>query len=140
MVQIGFGIHKFKAKGSKINAAPLCFGNVSKDVSTDNVKKTGLYRYVYDFRVDYDSIDEFINLEIYKYLMKKHDIKCLDLLKKMLIRFLSTFIIGNFGKSSFFNSKGPIQCMSLNNPPCKATPTLVNINSDEKIFFIYFLS
>ena len=87
MVQIGFGIHKFKAKGSKINTAPLCFGNVSKDAPTDNVKKTGLYRYVYDFRVDYDSIDEFINLDIYKYLMKKHDIKCLDLLKKCLLDF-----------------------------------------------------
>ena len=27
-------IHKFKAKDFEINAAPLCFGNVSKDFST----------------------------------------------------------------------------------------------------------
>ena len=32
-------------------------GNVSKDFSIDNMKKTGLYAYVYDFSVDYDSID-----------------------------------------------------------------------------------
>ena len=31
--------------------------------------------YVYDFSVDYDSIDIADILDIYKYLMKKHDIK-----------------------------------------------------------------
>ena len=36
---------------------------------------TGLFGYVYDFNVDYDvtAIDNILN--IYKYLMKKHDIK-----------------------------------------------------------------
>ena len=38
----GVEICKFKAKDSKINAAPICFGNVSKDFSTYNMKKTGL--------------------------------------------------------------------------------------------------
>ena len=46
-------IYKFKAKDSEINAAPLCLGGVSKDFSADNMKKTGLYGYVYDFSVDY---------------------------------------------------------------------------------------
>ena len=53
----GLEIYKFKAKNSEINAAPLCLGNVSKDFSVDNMKKTGLYGYIYDFSVDYDSID-----------------------------------------------------------------------------------
>ena len=32
-------IIKFKAKYSKIVASPLCLGNISKDWSTDNMKK-----------------------------------------------------------------------------------------------------
>ena len=33
---------KFKAKDSEIIATPLCLGNISKDWSTDNMKKQGL--------------------------------------------------------------------------------------------------
>ena len=33
---------KFKAKDSEIVASPLCLGNISKDWSTNNMKKTGL--------------------------------------------------------------------------------------------------
>ena len=47
---------QFKAKDSEINAVLLFLDNVSKDFSVDNVKETGLYGYVYDFSVDYDSI------------------------------------------------------------------------------------
>ena len=32
---------------------PICLGNISKDWSVDNVKRTG---YVYDFSVDYEAI------------------------------------------------------------------------------------
>ena len=35
-------ICKFKVKESEIVASPLCIGNISKDWSTDNMKKTGL--------------------------------------------------------------------------------------------------
>ena len=38
----GTEIHKFKAKDPKIVASPLCQGNISKDFSIDNMKKTGL--------------------------------------------------------------------------------------------------
>ena len=41
------------------------------------MKKTGLYGYVCNFSVDYDSIDISGIFDIYKYLMKKHDTKCL---------------------------------------------------------------
>ena len=52
----GTEIHKFKAKYSEIVATQLCLGNVSKDWAADNMKKTGLNGYVYDFSVDYDAI------------------------------------------------------------------------------------
>ena len=56
------------------NSYLLCLGNVLKDFLADNMKKTGLYGYVYDFSVDYDSTDVSDILDIHKYMMKK-DIK-----------------------------------------------------------------
>ena len=87
------------------------------------MKKTGLKRYVYDFSVSYDSIDVDDIVGTHKYLMKKDDIKCLDLLTKTFIGLLRNGTIENFGKSLTFNSKGSIKCVSLNNQPCKARPT-----------------
>ena len=70
----GTEIHKFKAKDSEIVATPLCLGKVSKDFSVDNMKKSGLSGYVYDFSVDYDAIAVGDILDIHKYLMEKNGI------------------------------------------------------------------
>ena len=70
----GTEIRKFKAKDSEIVATPLCLGNISKDFSVDNIKKTGLNGYVYDFSVDYDAIAVDDILDIHKYLMEKNGI------------------------------------------------------------------
>ena len=69
----GTEIIKFKAKDSEIVATPLCLGNISKDWSVDNMKKTGFNGYVYDFSVDYDAIAVDDILDIHKYLMKKNN-------------------------------------------------------------------
>ena len=68
----GTEIYKFKAEDYEIAVSLLCLGNVSKDWSTDNMKKKASFNgYVYDFRVDYDVTDiDDIN-DIHKYLMKK---------------------------------------------------------------------
>ena len=68
----GTEIYKFKAKDSEIVASPLCLENISKDWSTDNMKKTGFNGYIYDFSVDYDSTDADDIKDIHKYLMKKN--------------------------------------------------------------------
>ena len=76
----GTEIIKFKAKDSDIVVTPLCPGNISTEFSEDNMKKTGLYGYVYDFSVDYAiAVDDI--LDIHNYLMKKNDsiTKCLGL-------------------------------------------------------------
>ena len=52
-------------------ASPLCLGNISKDCSTDNMKKTGVNGYVYDFSVAFDATDVDDIKYINKYLMKK---------------------------------------------------------------------
>ena len=69
----GTEIYKFNAKDSEIVACPLCLGNISKDWSTDNMKKTGFNGYVHDFSVDYNatSVDDIKN--IHRYLMKKNN-------------------------------------------------------------------
>ena len=43
---------KFKAKDSEIVATSLCLGNITKEFSEDNMKKTGFNGYIYDFSVD----------------------------------------------------------------------------------------
>ena len=58
---------------SEILAIPLCLGNISKDWSVDNMKRTGFNGYVYDFSVDYDAIAVDDILDIHKYLMKKNN-------------------------------------------------------------------
>ena len=71
----GTDIHKFKTKDSEIIAAPICLGNISRDISVDNMKKTGLNEYVYNFSVDYDFSANDKILDIHKYLMEKTNIK-----------------------------------------------------------------
>ena len=68
----GTEIYKFKAKDSEIVASSICLGNISKDWSTNNMKKkTGFNGYVYDFSVDYDATDVDGMKDIHKYLMEK---------------------------------------------------------------------
>ena len=69
----GTEIYKFKAKGSEIVTSPLCLGNISKDWSADNMKKTGFTGYVYDFSADYDAITVDDIKDIHQYLMRKND-------------------------------------------------------------------
>ena len=58
------------------------------------MKNTGLNGYVSDFSVDYDAIVVDDILDIYKYLIKKHDTKqCLGLLKKMFLVTMSFLVV-----------------------------------------------
>ena len=66
----------------------MCLGNISKDILVDNMKKTKLNGYVYDFSVDYNITDTSNITNIHKHLIKKHDIKkCFELLKKCLLNY-----------------------------------------------------
>ena len=69
----GTEIHNFKTEDSEILANSLCLGNILKDWSVDNMKKTGFNGYVYDFSVDYDAIAVDDILDIHKCLMKKNN-------------------------------------------------------------------
>ena len=66
--------YKFTAKDSEINPYELSLGNISKDWSVDNMKKTGLKGYVYDFSVDHNAISNSDITDIHKHLIEKSDI------------------------------------------------------------------
>ena len=63
-----------KQKNAEIKKYTLWLGNISKDFTAINMKKTGINRYVYEFSVDYNIVDTSNIINIHKYLMKKHDI------------------------------------------------------------------
>ena len=70
----GTEIYKFKAKDSEIVVGPICLGNISKDWSIDNMKRTGINGFAYDFSIDYDPIAVDDIKDIHKCLMKKNNI------------------------------------------------------------------
>ena len=63
-----------QVKDSEILVSPICLGNISKDWSVDNMKKTGFTGYIYDFSVDYNAIAVDDIKGIHKYLMDKNNI------------------------------------------------------------------
>ena len=63
-------LKKIQAKDSEIVVTSFCLGNNSKEFSVDNMKKTGLNGYVYDFSVDYNAIPVDDILGIHKYLVE----------------------------------------------------------------------
>ena len=70
----GTEIIKFKAKDFEIHAYSLCLGNILKDWSQDNMKKTRFNGYIYDFSSDYNCIGVDDIKNIHEYLMEKDDI------------------------------------------------------------------
>ena len=52
-------------------ASIFCLGNISKDWSTDNMKKTGLTGYIYDFSADYNAVTIDDIKDTHNFLMKK---------------------------------------------------------------------
>ena len=68
----GKQIHKLKEEDSENAATPLCLGNVLKGFSVDNMNKSGLNSYVYEFSINYDDTVVADVLDIHKYLMKKN--------------------------------------------------------------------
>ena len=71
----GIRIFQFKVKDCKLNVYPVRLGIILKDFEDNKMKQAGLNGYVYDFSVDYGSVDVNDILDIHKYLVKKNNIK-----------------------------------------------------------------
>ena len=87
----------------------MCLGNISKDCSVLDMKKNRIKWLRVDFSVDCNIIDVDDIINIYKYLMKKRDIK-LKNIKKLF--FNIGFIKKNIGiSSSVVNSSNHTKCI-----------------------------
>ena len=66
---------KFKAKTDQLVKEKLCIGNLSDQWTASESEKTGLYGNVYDFVVDYKSVNGVKPIyDMHRYLMIKHNI------------------------------------------------------------------
>ena len=67
---------KFKCKTENLVKEKLCIGNLSDQWTASESDKTGLYRNIYDFVVDYEQIVGFGPIyDFHRYLMIKYNIK-----------------------------------------------------------------
>ena len=72
----GKEIIRFKADNKNVNfATRFCLGSISGGFSATESREVSLNRNVYEFSVDYNSIDKSGTLNIHKYLMSKNNIK-----------------------------------------------------------------
>ena len=53
----------------------FCFGSISNELNATESKEMSLDINVYEFSVDYNSIDKYDMLSTHKYLMTKNNIK-----------------------------------------------------------------
>ena len=65
---------KFKAKDLEIVENPFCLGNISKDFSESNMKKTELYGFIYYFSIDHNAVTVDKISDIHDYLYKRYAI------------------------------------------------------------------
>ena len=67
----GKEVIKFKAKKQSV-VEKLSLGNISADFNQADRKSTGLYRYIYDFSVDYNAFSNDKIHDTHTYMMKKN--------------------------------------------------------------------
>ena len=85
----GKEIFKFKVDNKNVSfPAQFCLGTISNGFRATEPRGVSLNGNVYDFSVDYNSIDKSDILNIQKYLMTKNDIK-FSLFKQVFITLLS---------------------------------------------------
>ena len=92
------------------------------------MKKTGLTSYVYDFSADYNAVTVDDIKDIHNYLMKKNnivEIQIFKLIKKVF--FLGLTILSNFTNA--------LDCISMKNRECKVRSEIININSNNPMFY-----
>ena len=66
---------KFKDKTDQLGKEKLCIGNLSDQWTTSESEKTGVYRKVYDFVVDYEQISGVKTIyDMHRYLIIEHNI------------------------------------------------------------------
>ena len=85
----GKEIFTFKADIKNVNfSTQFCLGSISNGFSGTESREVSLNRNVYDFSVDWNSIDKSDILNIHKYLITKNNIK-FSLVKQVFVLLLN---------------------------------------------------
>ena len=105
-----------------------------KFFSVDNVKKTGFHEHDYDFSVDYDNIAVDDILDIHKYFMKNQWSDSINEMCGIIKKFFIAAV--TFVGSDALISSNLLKCVSMSNQECRIRPTMVNINSNEPLFYL----
>ena len=126
----GNEIFKFKADNKNVNfPAQFCLGSISNGISATESREISLKGNVYDFPVDYSSIDKCGILNTPKYLMTKNNIKlCSAILNKCLLYY---WVLAKFLAT---------KCLSLNNELCMIRPFSVDLNRVQLKFYPFMIS
>ena len=97
-----------------------------------NFEKLSLNEDVYNFSVDYKSIDKSDILNIYKYLMTKNNIKKMFCLIKQVFSVLLSF--------SQSLARNRIKCLFLNYERYVVRPTLIDLSPVELKYYPFMIS
>ena len=90
----------------------MCLGNISKNVSVDNMKKTRLNGYIYDFSVDCDAIPVDDILDIHKHSTKKAWYKIMfEFIKKSFVLTMCLYSCNALNVASL--NATPLKCVSI---------------------------
>ena len=93
------------------------------------MKKTELNGYVYDFSVNYDAVAVDDILDIHRYLMKQNNItQNVWVYSKMFFTVMTFFSCNVLSVNS-------LKCISMDNQKRKVRPEIININSNESLFY-----
>ena len=118
---------KFRAKTDQLVKEKLCIGNLSDQWTASESEKTGLYGNIYDFVVDYKSINRVkLIYDMHRYLMRKHNISP-QIYKMLLINLVLSLF-------SILKVK-TLECVSVINEKCMSRPKIINLNADEPVFY-----
>ena len=122
---------KFKAKDSEIVANPFCLGNISKDFSQRNMKKTGLNGSVYYFSTYHNviAVDDILDIHGYLYKNMSYNIN-VEFIKKVFVVAMTFFNLN-------LSNLNTLECVSVNNQECKPKTKIIIINRNEPVFYPY---
>ena len=89
---------------------------------------------MYDFSVAYDATDVDDIKDIHKYLMKKNDIVQMKIFRFVKKVFCAIPLSAALLNTTRLNAI-PLSCISMSNQEHKARPEIVNVNSNNPIFY-----
>ena len=134
----GKEIFYFKADNKNVNfSTQFCLGSMSNGFSATEPREVPLNGNVYDFSVDYNSIDKSDIFNSHKYLMTKNNIKKMfSLIKQVLIVLLSF----NRSLARVTKVSDRTKYVPLNDEPCIVRPILIDLNHVELKYYPFMIS